>query len=60
MSKLSKMVTLKESLILAMCKNINRLIRKTWCTTKDPTMLKKHIEIFIYYFNHIYLKDVRT
>jgi transposase-like protein len=40
--------------------NINRLIRKTWCTTKDPTMLKKHIEIFIYYFNHIYLRDVRT
>ena len=40
--------------------NINRLIRKTWCTTKDPKMLKNHIEIFIYYFNHIYLKDVRT
>lgn len=35
--------------------NINRLIRKTWCTTKDPDMLQKHIEIFIYYFNHIYL-----
>ncbi|MCT4641318.1 MAG: hypothetical protein N4A33_03405 [Bacteriovoracaceae bacterium] len=40
--------------------NINRLIRKTWCTTKDPSMLQKHIDIFIYYFNQIYLKDVRT
>lgn len=35
--------------------NINRLIRKTWCTTKDPEMLQKHIEIFIYYYNQIYL-----
>jgi len=40
--------------------NINRLIRKTWCTTKDPKMLQKHLEIYIYYFNQIYLKDVRT
>ena len=40
--------------------NINRLIRKTWCTTKDPKMLQKHLEIFIYYYNQIYLKDVRT
>jgi len=40
--------------------NINRLIRKTWCTTKDPKMLQKHLEIFIYYYNQIYLKGVRT
>jgi transposase-like protein len=40
--------------------NINRLIRKTWSTSKDPNMLQKHIEIFINYFNNIYLKDVRT
>jgi len=31
--------------------NINRLIRKTWCTTKDPVRLKDHIDIFIYYYN---------
>ena len=31
--------------------NINRLIRKTWCTTKDPERLKDHIEIFINFFN---------
>lgn len=40
--------------------NINRLMRRTWCTSKDPNMLKKHLEIFIYYYNHIYLGDVRT
>ena len=26
--------------------NINRLIRKTWCTTKDPERLKDHLDIF--------------
>ena len=31
--------------------NINRLIRKTWCTTKDPEMLKNHLELYIYYHN---------
>ena len=36
--------------------NINRLIRKTWCTTKDPIMLKKHLEIYICYHNLYYLK----
>ena len=36
--------------------NINRLIRKTWCTTKDPMMLKKHLDIYICYHNQYYLK----
>ncbi|MCT4640990.1 MAG: hypothetical protein N4A33_01755 [Bacteriovoracaceae bacterium] len=36
--------------------NINRLIRKTWCTTKDPKRLTDHLEIFIYYYNQVYLK----
>ena len=36
--------------------NINRLIRKTWCTTKDPIMLKKHLEIYVCYHNQHYLK----
>lgn len=31
--------------------NINRLIRKTWCTTKDPRRLKDHLDIFIYFYN---------
>ena len=31
--------------------NINRLIRKTWCTTKRLEMLKNHIDIFIWYYN---------
>lgn len=35
--------------------NINRLIRKTWCTTKNVEMLQKHIDIFIAYYNFEYL-----
>lgn len=31
--------------------NVNRLFRKTWCTTKDPAMLKNHLDIFVAYFN---------
>ena len=31
--------------------NINRLLRKTWCTTKLPGRLKLHLEIFINYHN---------
>ena len=31
--------------------NINRLIRKTWCTTKDPKRLKDHLDIFMYFYN---------
>ena len=38
--------------------NINRLIRKTWCTTKDPARLQDHIDTFIYFYNHYLLKDV--
>ncbi len=36
--------------------NINRLIRKTWCTTKKPGRLQMHLEIFIDYYNRDYLK----
>jgi transposase-like protein len=32
--------------------NINRLIRKTWCTTKDPDRLKDHLDIFLWAFNN--------
>jgi hypothetical protein len=31
------------------------LIRKTWCTTKDPRRLKDHLEIFMYYYNEVLL-----
>jgi len=31
--------------------NINRLIRKTWCTTKDPAMLLNHLMIYQMYHN---------
>lgn len=31
--------------------DINRLIRKTWCTTKDPDRLYDHIAIFANYHN---------
>ena len=35
--------------------NINRLIRRTWSTTKDPQMLKLHLDIFIDYYNREHL-----
>lgn len=30
---------------------INRLIRRTWCTTKDPARLQDHLDIFINFYN---------
>lgn len=33
--------------------NINRLIRRTWCTSKKIESLSKHIEIFTYYHNTV-------
>lgn len=36
--------------------NVNRLIRKTWCTTKDPRRLKDHLEIFRYFHNERLLR----
>ena len=38
----------------AMCRaNINRLFRKTWCTTKRPDRLAAHIELYVYYHNQV-------
>jgi hypothetical protein len=31
--------------------HICRLIRKTWCTTKDPDRLADHIAIYVNYHN---------
>lgn len=38
--------------------NINRLIRKTWCTTKNPKRLQNHLDIFMYYYNSVLLPQV--
>jgi transposase-like protein len=35
--------------------NMSRLIRKTWCTTKDPKRLKDHLDLFITYYNQVIL-----
>jgi transposase-like protein len=34
---------------------MNRLIRKTWCTTKRPERLQQHLDVFIDYYNQDYL-----
>jgi len=36
--------------------NINRLVRKTWCTTKDPKSLKDHLDIYIEFHNRYLLR----
>ncbi|EQC46187.1 hypothetical protein [Bacteriovorax sp. Seq25_V] len=36
--------------------SINRLIRRSWCTTKRIDMLQNHVDIFIAYFNFYYLR----
>ena len=42
---------------LAMCRaNINRLVRRTWCTTKDPQMLLNHLQIYMDFHNRCLLK----
>jgi hypothetical protein len=40
--------------------NVNRLIRKTWCTTKRVERLKDHLDIFVYYYNEILLQRALT
>jgi transposase-like protein len=36
----------------AMCRaNINRLFRKTWCTTKRPDRLQAHLDLYVNYHN---------
>ena len=31
--------------------NINRLVRRTWCTTKKPERLSDHIALYVHYHN---------
>ena len=33
--------------------NINRLVRKTWCTTKDPARLADHLAIYMWAHNSL-------
>lgn len=40
--------------------NVNRLIRKTWCTTKDQDRLRDHLDVFIYFYNQTLLKKALT
>jgi transposase-like protein len=40
--------------------NVNRLIRKTWCTTKDPARLKDHLDLFLYFYNQNLLTKALT
>ena len=37
--------------------NVNRLIRKTWCTTKRPDRLEAHLEIYMNYHNDKLIKS---
>lgn len=37
--------------------NINRIFRRTWCTTKKAEKLQLHLQIFVQFFNQILLKD---
>ena len=36
--------------------NINRLIRRTWSTTKDPVRLMDHLAIYTYYHNRFIIQ----
>ena len=37
--------------------NINRLFRKTWCTTKKKSNLEHHLWIYIHFHNQVLLKS---
>lgn len=36
--------------------NINRLVRKTWCTTKDRKRLQDHLDLFICFYNEMLIQ----
>ena len=37
--------------------NVNRLFRKTWCTTKKPERLSAHLSIYALYHNILLIKE---
>ncbi len=40
--------------------NINRLFRKTWCTTKKLQPLIDHLELYVWYHNTVLIKEPST
>ena len=36
--------------------NINRLFRRTWCTTKKAACLKRHVAVYVRFHNTVLLK----
>ena len=40
--------------------NVNRLFRKTWCTTKEPQRLQDHLDIFMFFYNQRLLENGLT
>jgi hypothetical protein len=40
--------------------NVNRLFRRTWCTTKIPARLTDHLELYVYYHNRVLLNNKTT
>jgi hypothetical protein len=36
--------------------NINRLVRRTWCTTKKPECLRQHIAVYVEFHNTVLLQ----
>ena len=40
--------------------NVNRLFRRTWCSTKDPVRLKDHLDVFMYFHNWLLLRKALT
>lgn len=39
--------------------NINRLFRRTWCTSKSEEKLQNHVDIFVNFFNEMILEKNR-
>ena len=40
--------------------NINRLFRRTWCTTKRKDRLEQHLAVYMDFHNRILLKEKRA
>jgi hypothetical protein len=40
--------------------NINRLFRKTWCTTKKIQPLIDHLELYVHYHNYVLIQKSKT
>lgn len=51
--------TLNHTLAM-MRDNINRLIRKTWCTTKKIQPLTDHLELYVYFHNQLLIPKNQT